>query len=421
MFEVIERCNFWNNPFQFNGLKRESYLEKITSYIGNPLVKVIVGQRRVGKSYIFRMIINHLIIKLNINPKNILYINKDLYELDYINDSSVLISVIDEYKSKIKPIGKVYIFIDEIQEINGWENAVNSISQDYTAEYEVFITGSNSNLLSTELSTYLTGRYILFEVFPFGFDEYCDFYNIAKNKDSFLRYVQESGMPETLHFKENELKRNYLSSLKDSILLKDIVNRYKVRDTVILERLVNFLIDSVGSFFSTNKIVKFLTSNKIKTNNETISNYLAFIENTFFIHGVEKFDIKGKEILLNEKKYYLNDLGFKYYLTSGFDKNLSRYLENIIYLNLRRNGYSVSVGRIKDKEIDFVAEKNGTTQYIQVCYHLSDETVIEREFGNLQLIDDNYEKIVVSMDDISIGNIKGIKHIQIWDFLTNNT
>lgn len=417
MFETIDKFNFWNNPLISSGLKRNFYLDKIVPYIGNRLIKVIVGQRRVGKSCILRMIINHLINELSVNKNNILYINKDLYELEFIKNAAILIDIINEYKKRLKPAGRIYIFLDEIQEISEWEKAVNSLSQDFTTEYELFITGSNSNLLSKELGTYLTGRYINFEIFPFSFSEYSAFYEIKEKKTLFLTYLKDGGLPELQHLKEDELKRNYIESLKDSIILKDIVARYKIRDAAILETLINFLIDSIGSYFSINKIVNFLNSNKIKANNETISNYLKYIEDSFLIHSIEKYDIKGKEILLNEKKFYLNDIGFKYYLNGGINFNASRYLENIVFLYLKRTGFKVTVGRIKDKEIDFIAEKNKEIKYIQVCYLLSDESVIEREFGNLEMIDDNYEKIVLSLDEINFGNRKGIKHIPVWEFI----
>jgi len=416
MFEIIEKYNFWDNQIIKTGFIRDFYLNKILPYIDNPLIKVLIGQRRVGKSYIMRMIIDKL-IKRNINPKNILYINKDIFDLDFIKDGESLKQVISEYKTKLKIQGKIYIFIDEIQEIKEWEKIINSLSQDYIDQYDIYISGSNSNLLSKELSTYISGRYVLFEIFPFGYKEYLSFLHLENNKLSFIEYLKNGGMPETLYLSDYELKRNYINALKDSIILKDIIHRHNIRDSFLLEHLINFLIDSTGSFFSINKIVNYLSSNKIKTNNETIGNYTKFIEDTFLIHGIDKYDIKGKEILSSEKKYYLNDLSFKYFLTSSFDYNISRYLENIIFIHLKRNGYKLYIGKIKEKEIDFIAEKDKEKMYLQVCYILSDQSIIDREFGNLALIKDNYEKYIISMDDINFGNKEGIKHILAWDFL----
>ncbi len=417
MFEIIEKYNFWNDTVSYNGFIRKSYLNAIAPYLDNRLVKVIAGQRRVGKSTIAKMLIHYLIKDKGVNPFNILYINKDIYELEFINDDKVLFSVIQQYHERLKPQGRVYIFIDEIQEITGWEKVVNSLSQDFVVEYEVFITGSNSKLLSNELSSYLTGRFIQFEVLPFDYTEYTEYFGLAKNKQTLLQYLQNGGMPETFQLPNEDIKKNYLNQLKDSIVLKDIAARYKIRDVQLLGNCIDYLIDSVGSMFSVNSIVHYLNSHKIKTNNETLGSYIQYIEDTFLVHSIRKYDLKGKELMLNEKKYYLNDLGFKFALHSGFDFSIGKYLENLVYLHLKRSGYTIYIGRISGREVDFIAENSHEKKYIQVCYALTDDTVIDREFGSLELIDDNYEKIVLSLDDIALGNRKGIKHQLLYDFL----
>jgi predicted AAA+ superfamily ATPase len=364
------------------------------------------------------MMIKHLIENQKVPRKNILYINKDISALDFIDSSNQLIKVVNEYRQVMKPMGKVFILLDEVQEIKNWEKAVNSLSQDYKFDYEVFITGSNANLLSAELSTYLSGRYIDFEIFPFSYEEYIGFNNLDKSKDSFLTYLKNGGIPESCHLEDPEMKRNYLLSLKDSIVLRDIVRRHHIRDVYLLDKLLNFMIDSIGSLFSINKVVNYLKSSGYKCNAETIGNYVGYMKEAFFIHEVDRFDIKGKKILSSEKKYYLNDLGFKYFLFSSFDFAVGKYLENAVYLDLKRKGYQVYTGTLKNKEIDFIAEKDNERKYLQVCYVLADESVIAREFGNLEQIADNYEKVVVSLDDVNFGNRKGIKHINAWKFIT---
>ncbi len=416
MLDELKKYNYWESQTIDTGYLRKRYIDNITNYLGNRLVKVILGQRRVGKSYLLRMIIDMLHRK-GVPPKNIIYINKDISELDFIDSSEHLIQVVKEYRSAFEPKGKVYIILDEVQDIKNWERAVNSFSQDYKFEYEVFITGSNANLLSMELSTYLTGRYIGFEVFPFSYEEYLGFFSLKRGKDTFLAYLKNGGIPESLLLKNPELRKNYLSTLKDSIVLKDIVKRHSVRDVFLLEKLILFIIDSIGSLFSVNKVVNYLNSAGHKCKAETIGKYISYLVEAYLVHESERYDIKGKRILSGERKYYLNDLGFKYYLSSSFDFGVGKYLENLIYLDLRRKGYTVYTGRLNDREIDFIAEKDNEKIYVQVCYLLADEKVVKREFGNLKGIDDNFEKMVISLDDVNMGNKDGIKHVNAWEFV----
>jgi predicted AAA+ superfamily ATPase len=415
---ILGKYNYWTNEEINTGYFRQRYVDRFSRYLDNRLVKVIMGQRRAGKSYLMRMIIKHLLEKQGVPRENIFYINKDIAELDFIDNSKQLVQTINQYRETVKPAGKVFILLDEVQEIKNWEKAVNSFSQDYKFDYELFITGSNANLLSTELSTYLSGRYISFEVFPFSYEEYTGFKNMKKNKDSFLHYLKNGGIPESFNLEDPEMKKNYLLSLKDSILLKDIVRRYNVRDVYLLEKLLNFISDSIGSLFSINSVVNYLKSSGYKTNAETVGNYVGYLEQAYLIHQADRYDVRGKRILTGEKKYYLNDLGFKYYLSSSFDFGVEKYLENAVYLDLKRKGYTVYTGKFRDKEIDFIAEKDNMKIYIQVCYLLADESVVEREFGNLEQITDHYEKIVISLDDVNLGNRNGIRHVNAWEFIT---
>ncbi len=416
MFEIIKKYNFWDKKEIKYGFIRKNYINKIEPYINNPLIKVITGQRRVGKSYLLRMIINQ-IINRGLPPENILYINKEMSELEFISNKDELWNVIQEYRKIIKPEGKIYIFLDEIQEIEGWEKIVNSLSQDYVDEYEVFITGSNANLLSTELSTYLSGRYISIEVFPFSYSEFSEFNQCDKNKESFTDYLKTGGMPEILNFDDSEIITNYIMNLIDSIILRDIVQRHNIRDVNLLGKLLYYLTDSIGNLFSVNSIVNYLKSSNYTTNNETLGCYIQYLTESYIIHEVPRYDIKGKRLLSSEKKYYLNDTGFKYHLASSFDFGIGKYLENIIFLDLKRKGYKVYTGNIMNCEIDFIAEKGSDKTYIQAAYLLADESVIEREFGNLEKINDNYEKKVISMDDFTLGNRSGIHHVSAWEFV----
>lgn len=413
-FEKLKKYNTWAGERLNTGFIRKMYIKKILEFSGNKLIKVILGQRRVGKSFIMRQIMRAL-IDSGTNPKNIFYLNKELIDFDDIKNYKDLGKLIDVYKKELKIRGKVFIFLDEVQEIEGWEKIVNSLSQEHKQIYEVFISGSNSKMLSSELATYLSGRYVDFLIFPFTYAEYIEFKKTKRGKESFLAYLKDGGLPELFNLSSEEMKEHYLSALKNTILLKDVIQRYKIKDSQLLESLFKFLVNNIGNLFSINSIVNFLVSQKIKTNHETISNYLGYILEAYIFHEVERFDIKGKNILASSKKYYLNDLSFRNFLSSSFDFGLGKHLENVIYIHFRAQGYRVFVGSLGKKEVDFIIEKGQIKKYIQVAYSLSDEKVALREFGNLEEIHDAYEKIVISMDDISLGSKEGIRHICAWE------
>jgi hypothetical protein len=412
-FKSLEKYNFWKNNLPQLGFLRESYLKKIFGYIDNKLVKVLVGQRRSGKSYILRQIANEL-IKNGVDPKNIFYINKEFINFDFLNHYKDLEDLLNFYKSKLKPLGKIYLFIDEIQNIAEWERFVNSHSQDYTENFEIFISGSSSNMLSGELATLLSGRYVSFEIFPFSFEEYIGITQQLINKQSYIAYMESGGLPELFVLPNNETKRHYVSSIKDTVLLKDIIQRYAIKDAKLLEDIFVYLVNNASNLMSVNNIANFLKSNGRKTTYDTVANYINYIEETFIIHKVLRYDIKGKETLLGNGKYYCNDLAYKNYLYSGFGYGIGYLLENLIYLELRRNGFEVYVGVIPHKEIDFVAKKENKILYIQSSYLLFDEETIKREFSALEAITDNYEKIVVTLDDVTFPQQQGIKHLQAW-------
>lgn len=412
-FELIEKYNLWDNNSLEMGLHREIYTSKINDYIGNRLVKVLIGQRRVGKSYILRQIALGL-IEAGVPKENILYINKEYLEYDFVEDYKHLEQIFQVYKKRLSPKGKIYLFIDEVQIINQWEKFVNSHSQDIVEECEIFISGSNSDLLSSELSTLLSGRYIQFNIFPFSFEEYSQIRGLECDKSSYLYYIQEGGFPELFNLRTEDAKHNYLSSLRDSVMLKDIIQRYNVKDAKLLEDIFTYLINNSSNCLSINNILNYFKSRQRKTSYDTIANYINYLEKTFLIHRVERFNIKGKEVISGNSKYYANDTAFKNFLYKGFGFGIGYLLENIVFLELKRAGYSVYVGNNKDKEIDFVAIKADKQIYIQVAYILTDQSTIEREYSSLESIDDNYEKYVVSMDDINFPSREGIKHIQAW-------
>ncbi len=413
--EVLSKYNFWDEKTINFGYLRQSYLQKIVKFLNNKLIKVLIGQRRTGKSYLLRQIINYLIEKKRVNRKNIFYFNKEFIEFQEIKTVNHLNDIFLLYLKKIKPKGKIYIFLDEIQNIELWENFVNSYSQDFTREYEIFITGSNSRLLSGELSTLLSGRFIEFKIYPFSFQEFCDVHNLPTNKKSYLDFLHTGGMPELINFNSNELIFNYIESLKNTIILRDIVERYAIKDVNLLESLLKFVSSNIGNYTSITNIVKYYKNLGKKTNYETVSAYLKYLTETFLLYEVERYDIRGKQTLSGVKKYYLNDLSFKNFLVGFTATDIGYNLENQIFILLLQKDYKIFIGRLNDLEIDFIAEKNNKKVYFQVAYLLSEQKIVEREFGNLQKIKNNYPKYVVSLDDLKFSDNQGIEHIRAWE------
>jgi len=417
IFNKIKKYNPWDGVNFNSGFERVGYLEKISGYLGNNLVKVLVGQRRTGKSYVLRQIINTLITGHSVNPKNIFYLNKEFTAYDEITSAEKLEELFTYYLEKIQPSGKIYIFLDEVQNISKWENFVNSYSQDFTREYELFITGSNSKLLSGELATLLSGRYVEFEILPFSLFEFAGFKNQTVDKNLFLNYLQTSGLPEMFNFNDEEIRRHYVGDLKNTIVLRDIVQRNQVKDLNLLEEIFKFLSVNIGSLTSLTSIVKYFKSKQKQTNYETVSTYVGYLLDTFIVHEVERYNLRGKQSLGGVRKYYINDLAFKNYLYGYYPSDVGYNLENYVYLQLRRMGYKVSVGVLNGNEIDFVAQKPGKTLYVQVAYLLNEAKTIEREFGNLLAIKDNHEKMVISMDEMQFSDYEGIRHLRPWELV----
>lgn len=414
IIDSIRKYNFWDNNPVDSGYTRTFYTNKIGQYLGNKLVKVLVGQRRAGKSYILRQIASGL-LSAGIKNENILYINKEYIELTSLHNAVELEQLYKAYKEVLNPTGKVYIFIDEIQYIEEWERFVNSHSQDFAEPCEVFISGSNSKLLSGELATLLSGRYIEFEVLPYSYTEYCEVTRQKKGSKSYKKYLQSGALPELFNLNDDEMKQNYISSIKDTVILRDIVSRYNIKDVRLLDDLFIYLVNTASNLISITNIINYFASRKRKTNYETLSSYIGYLENSFLVHRAERYNIKGKDIISGNSKYYINDLSYRNYLYTGYDYGIGYLLENAVYLSLRRAGYQVYVGTIKDTEVDFVAIKGDKKLYLQVSLSLSEEHTREREYRSLKLIEDNYDKYVVSMDDYKIPSNEGIEHISAWD------
>lgn len=374
---------------------------------------MIVGQRRVGKSYFLKEIM-HFISQQQ--PKaNIIYINKELFDFSFIVTAQQLVEYVTE---KSQPENNVLV-IDEVQEIREFEKAVRHF---FTQGFDVYLSGSNSDMLSGELATLLSGRYIQIQINPLNFQEFCTFHQLEQTKASMLLFVRYGGMPYLKHVAlEDEIVYNYLKNIYQTILLKDVVARYGIKNIELLERLVLFLSDNVGSIVSAKKITDFLKSQHQKISSSVLMNYLTYMNNAFFVNKIRRFDLQGKRFLEIGEKYYFSDTGIRNALVGFKAKDMNKILENVVYNHLVSSGFSVSIGKLSDLEIDFIATKSSERLYFQVAYLLNDDKTIEREFGNLKKINDNYPKYVVSMDDFSFDNDAGIQHLSLFDFLTTLT
>ena len=399
-------------------LKRDEYIKKIVPFIDKDVIKVLTGIRRSGKSVMLKLLMEELKNRginenqfIYINFENLKYRNLKNYERLY---DFILNKVDDKYKS-------YYIFLDEIQEVEEWEKCVNSLRVDEDFNFDIYITGSNAKLLSGELSTYLAGRYIEFVVYPFSFKE---FFEIMKEKNKeidlkevFQDYVKFGGMPFLHNLDYNyEASMQYLQDLYASIILKDITRRNNIRDTDLLERIINYVIMNIGNTFSATSISKFFKSENRKVATETILNYIKACEEAFLVYRVARNDLLGKKILNVNEKYYIADHGIREAIMENNQKNINQVLENIVYFEMLRRGYNIKIGKVDNLEVDFVCKKNDETIYIQVSYLLASEDTKEREFSVLENIKDNYPKYVLSMDEFDMSR-NGIKHVNLIKFL----
>ena len=400
--------------------KRELYIEKIKPFIDKDITKVLTGIRRSGKSVMLKLIMEELKQNkidekqfININFENL--INRELTTADKLHE------YILKKASEIKK--KCYIFLDEIQEVKDWEKCINSLRVNEEYDFDIYITGSNAKLLSGELSTYLAGRYVEFVIYPFSFKEFLEtlksIQQDVSTREAFQKYVKFGGMPFLYNLAfEEEASLQYLKDIYSSIILKDITQRNKIRDTDMLERVISYLIMNVGNNFSATSISKFFKSENRKVSVETILNYIKAAEESFLIYRVSRDDLIGKKVLNVNEKYYIADHGMREAILGSNQRDINQIFENIIYLELLRKGYNVRVGKIDNLEVDFVCTKGNEKIYVQVAYLLASSETIEREFTSLEKIDDNYPKYVISMDEFDMSR-NGIIHINIIDFLMN--
>jgi len=395
--------------------RRDIYLKKIIPFINKPVIKIITGIRRCGKSFLMKQIISEL-NATGIENKNILYINKELVTFNFIENYTQLYTYISEKFNSTQ--GKKYILIDEIQEIQQWEKAVGSLFAEN--EYDIYITGSNAHLLSSEIATLLSGRYVEINLYTLSYKEFVQFRNteLTNAEDEFYLYLKYGGFP-VIHFFDynDELIYQYINSLYSTILLKDIISRYNIRNVQLFENLTKFVFDNIGNIFSGNSIAKYLKAQNISMGLDTIQNYLQYLENSFLVYKVNRYDLKGKRILEIHEKYYLSDIGLKNAMLGYREKDIAGMLENIVFLKLKQSDYKVFIGKFLDYEIDFVAEKGNSRIYIQVAYLLNSKETIEREFQVMKQISDNYPKYVLSMDKHQTTNNEGIIRMNIIIFL----
>jgi predicted AAA+ superfamily ATPase len=384
---------------------REAYLSKIRPFIGKDIIKVLTGLRRSGKSVLLEQ------IRDEIDSPNTIYLNFEDLGNQRLCDFNAFHDYVCGKIGNSKE--KFYLFIDEIQEVEGWEKAINSMRAKFNAD--IYITGSNSRLLSGELATYIAGRYVSFIVYPFSFTEFM----AVDSGHTFDDYIKYGGMPflSSVGF-DPEISKKYLQDIFNSIVLKDIVKRNNIRDVDLLERIIAYTLANVGKSFSATSISKFFKNEKRTVAPETILNYLKACEDAYLLYRLKSQDVNSKKLLKVNEKYYVVDHGLREAVVGSNLKNVEIILENILGLELLRRGYMVSVGRVGDKEVDFIGERNGEKLYIQVCYLLNEESTINREFGSLQEIKDNYPKYVLFKESPFIGNKEGILAVKIEDWLT---
>lgn len=397
-------------------IKRELYLSKIRPFYESDLIKVIVGIRRSGKSTIMNQIIDELKDK-NINEKQIIYINFEYKEYSFIKNDDDLYEYI---KSKIENDSKYYLFLDEIQNVANWEKVVNSFKA--KEKYSIFITGSNSDLLSGELATHIAGRYVSFKIYPFSFKEVCVLKGLENNNKYELQacfddYLKWGGMPQRFEFQEEMQVRTYLSDIYDSIVIKDIIERFEIKDLDLFNRIIEYIVTNPSETFSAENLANyFMGKDDRGVAKNTLYNYLEYMVKGNLINKCERYDLRGKRILSGKYKYYLTDIGL------GMIKNINKrpqmgaYLENIVYNELLIRNYDVSVGNLQNGEVDFVATKDNKIEYYQITYTLANDEIINREFGSFKMIDDNYPKYVISMDNFDMSQ-EGIIHKNIIDWL----
>lgn len=395
---------------------RPLYVDKIMKYVDTPFVKILTGIRRSGKSTILKMIIEKLVNERNISQDRIASYRFDSMEYDGVTAKQIF----DELKNRTSQTEKTYFFLDEIQEIGGWEKMVNSLASDYNVD--IYVTGSNSRMMSSEIATYLTGRYISFRVFTLSFEEYLTFKEkyekIGDIKGELINYIKLGGFPAT-HLQNYTQDEVYtiVRDIYNSTVFSDIVRRSQVRKIDQLERVVKYTFQNVGNIFSAKSISDYLKSEHRKLDNETVYSYLEKLEKAYILHRCSRYDLRGKEILKTQEKFYIADTALRYSVLGYNSDSVAASLENVVYLELCRRGYTVNIGKTDDGEIDFVASRQNEKLYIQVTQEINTEKTEKREYERLLKVADNYPKYVLTTDSFAGGNYKGIKTMHVADFL----
>lgn len=397
-------------------ISREIYMKRIRPFINTELIKVFTGIRRSGKSVMLELVKNEL-KKSGVSDKNFLCINFEQFSNSELLDAKILHKRIVEFQKSAD--GKIYLFFDEIQEVDGWEKCINSCRVDF--DCDIYITGSNAKLLSGELATYLAGRYVEFVIYPFSFAEFLEM-NRQKNSQidksaCFMTFLKTGGMPFLANFLgDDSAKNQYLMDIYNSVVLKDVVKRNNIRDVDTLERIIAYAFSNIGHIFSATSLSKYFKSEKRNISHDTILNYLKFCADAFLIYKISRYDLEGKKVLTVNEKYYCADHGLREAVFGKNTQNIDQILENIVCLELLRRNFKVFVGKKDESEIDFIAERNGVKIYVQVAYLLASEETVKREFSVYDSIKDNFPKYVVSMDEFDFSR-NGIIHRNIRDFL----
>ena len=388
---------------------RNRYINKVEPFIGKNLIKVFTGQRRVGKSYLLFQIIE--IIRAKDSQATICYINKEDLNFDFIKTGKDLHDYVMTKKQ-----GKTYVFIDEIQDIDGFELGLRSLALD--EELDLYCTGSNANLLSGDIAGYLSGRYIETVVYSLSYDEFLDFHNLKDQSIALEKYMKYGGLPYLKHLPlQDDVVFEYLKNIYSSIVYRDIINRYAIRNVRFLEQMIQFLASNTGSLFSANKISDYLKSQKVNMGVSQVLTYIHHLSNAFLVHKVSRYDIIGKRLFETGEKYYFENIGIRNGIWGYRLEDRGKILENIVYNHLLIWGYKVHVGVMGNEEIDFVCEKDGEKIYIQVALTIQNDSTMLREFGNLQKIKDHFPKWVISLDEMETNSFEGIKHVHLKKFL----
>ena len=391
--------------------KRKGYIDRIKPFMQKSVVKVLTGQRRVGKSFLLYQLIEEILAE---EPDaNIIYVNLEDFTFSSLQTAEDLHSyIISHSKEKVKN----YIFIDEIQDIPGFEKVIRSLL--LNEDNDIYITGSNAKMLSGELATYLSGRYIEFKIYSLSYSEFLEFHGLTESETSYELYSRYGGLPYLLNLPlEDETVNEYLKSVYSTIVFRDVVSRYKLRNTLFLEKLIQFLSENIGNLFSAKNISDYLKSQHTAISVNQIQSYTEYLNNAFLIHRVERYDLIGKRVFEIGEKYYFENMGIRNIVIGYRITDKAKILENLVYNHLLYKGYDIKVGYYGDKEIDFIGEKNGEKLYIQVALKIDSDKTAEREFGNLLKIQDNYPKIVVTKDTFSGNSYEGIRHCPIRQFL----